>query len=154
MADNHTLSDVDLITEAATEIQQALSSLKTRITFLQTSVRKLERRAKAAARRGKRKTAPKRGPTGFARPTKVSAELCTFMSRPEGTLVARTEATRAVNAYIKEKGLQSAHDAQVIKPDAKLRGLLEPIDEKGLTYFTLQKHMNRHFNPGSHAASA
>ena len=51
MADNHTSSDVDLISEAATEIQQALSALKTRITFLQTSVRKLERRAKAAAHR-------------------------------------------------------------------------------------------------------
>ena len=41
--------------------------------------------------------------------------------------------------------LQYNENKQVIKPDDKLKTLLGLTDEDELTYFTLQKYMNKHF---------
>jgi len=145
--------DAELIGNDAAEIQYTLVALKNQITTLQGQVRGLERRAKQALRaRSRRKTggAPRK-PTGFARPVQVSSELLAFMGREAGELVARTDATRAVNAYIKECSLQDPDNARHIVPDKKLRELLFPNkgEDPGalpdLTYFNLQRYMNPHF---------
>jgi chromatin remodeling complex protein RSC6 len=50
--------------------------------------------------------------------------------------------TKAVNNYVKEKGLKNKHD---IKPDAALKKLLAIGDGEPLTYFNLQRYLNRHY---------
>ena len=43
----------------------------------------------------------KKEPSGFAKPTLISNELCDFLSKPNGTEMARTEVTKYLTQYIK-----------------------------------------------------
>ena len=59
--------------------------------------------------------------------------------------VARTEVTKYLINYIKENNLQNETDRRKIECDEKLKNLLKvPLGEE-LTYFNIQKYMNRHF---------
>jgi upstream activation factor subunit UAF30 len=93
------------------------------------------------------KTKPKgnRAPSGFAKPSKVTKELCAFMNKTEGTEIARTEVTRALVAYIKENKLENTSNSKIISPDEKLKILLGIEDGQELNYFNIQKYMNKHF---------
>jgi chromatin remodeling complex protein RSC6 len=86
-----------------------------------------------------------RKPSGFARPGKITKELCSFLNKEEGTEIARTEVTRALVCYIKENKLNNSDNGQIIHPDNKLKVLLGLEDNQDLTYFTIQKYMNKHF---------
>ena len=66
------------------------------------------------------------------------------MNKEAGTLVARTEVTQYLIKYIKENSLQNKENKRIIKPDDKLMDLLES-GENEITYFNLQKYMNKHF---------
>ena len=68
------------------------------------------------------------------------------MSREKGTMVARTEVTRYIIDYIKANKLQNPENGQLINPDNALKKLLEVNEEDNLSYFNLQKFMNRHFH--------
>ena len=86
-----------------------------------------------------------RKPSGFAKPSKVTKELCNFMNQNEGTEIARTDVTKALIKYIKENKLENEKNSKIIKPDDKLKYLLEINDDQELTYFNIQKYMNKHF---------
>lgn len=83
-------------------------------------------------------------PKGFAVPKKVSSELCIFMDRESGSLISRTETTKYINDYIKEKNLMDKQNKCLINPDEKLRCLVGEYEGE-LTYFNIQKYMNKHF---------
>jgi chromatin remodeling complex protein RSC6 len=85
-------------------------------------------------------------PRGFARPVKVSDDVCDFMKRERGTLLSRTEVTKYLIHYIAENQLQDPEKKKVIHPDDSLRKILgeESIDQT-ITYFTIQNFMNKHF---------
>ena len=91
----------------------------------------------------------KRPPSGFAKPTLISDELCGFLGKPIGTQVARTEVTKYLSVYIKQNNLQDAINKKVIHPDAKLKALLdcdELYDESTeLTFWSINKFMKPHF---------
>jgi chromatin remodeling complex protein RSC6 len=97
----------------------------------------------------KEKPKKPKAPSGFAKPTKVTKELCEFMEKPEGTEIARTEVTKSLSQYIKTNNLQEKNGTSKnrINPDAKLKSLLGLSNDEteNLTYFTIQKHMNKHF---------
>ena len=93
----------------------------------------------------KNKNKGNKNPSGFATPTKITKELCAFMNKEEGTKIARTEVTSALSSYIKENNLQNQSNKKFILPDEKLKSLLGLTDDDKLTYFTLQKYMNKHF---------
>jgi upstream activation factor subunit UAF30 len=93
----------------------------------------------------KKKNKVNRKPSGFAKPSKVTKELCDFMNKNDGTEIARTDVTKALVAYIKENKLENEKNSKIIKPDDKLKYLLGINDEEVLTYFTIQKYMNKHF---------
>jgi hypothetical protein len=78
----------------------------------------------------------------FEIPTKLTEELCGFLGKPKGSEMSRSNVTKAVTTYIKEKGLKNKHD---IKPDAPLKKLLGVADTEGLTYFNLQRYLNKHY---------
>jgi chromatin remodeling complex protein RSC6 len=70
------------------------------------------------------------------------------MKKPHGSQVARTEVTQYIIQYIKDNKLQWTENRKVIKPDGKLNSLLDvPVGEE-VTYFNLQRFMNRHFVKG------
>lgn len=145
--------DEDAIGAQFDTLLTTLSSFRTQITQIQQVVRGLEKQVKKEVK-GLRRDAQKgrvrgnRKRSGFAQPTKISRELCEFMEKAEGTEIARTEVTQYVISYINDHKLQNPQNRMTIKPDDKLRKLLgvSPSDE--VTYFNLQKYMNRHFPSG------
>jgi chromatin remodeling complex protein RSC6 len=127
-----------------------LNQMKTQITGIQQNIKQLDKNVKKQMKCLKKevvktKNKGNRQPSGFAKPSKVTKELCEFMNKTEGTEIARTEVTRALVAYIKENKLENTTNSKIISPDEKLKTLLELNDSDELTYFTIQKYMNKHF---------
>jgi upstream activation factor subunit UAF30 len=79
------------------------------------------------------------------KPTKISDELATFLEKPSGSEMARTEVTRDINKYIRANNLQDANNGRKINPDTKLATLLKLSKTDELTYFNLQRYMSPHF---------
>ena len=131
-------TDVTAITEQFCSVLNTLSSFKSQISMLSAQV-KLQREAAKNKNKGNRKA------SGFAVPSKISNDLCKFMGKPEGSEMARTEVTKYIIQYIKRNNLPDKNNKKVIKPDTALKSLLnlQPNDE--VTYFNLQKYMNKHF---------
>ena len=67
------------------------------------------------------------------------------MNREKGTEVARTEVTQHLIKYIKDNACTDPENKKLIKPDEKLKHLLNVGDDDEVTYFSLQRLMNRHF---------
>lgn len=67
------------------------------------------------------------------------------MNKSEGTEIARTEVTKTLIQYVKKNNLVNIHNKKIIYPDNKLKTLLGIEDDKELTYFNIQKYMNKHF---------
>ena len=72
-------------------------------------------------------------------------------AKPIGTLLSRSEVTKLVNNYVKEKDLKTKH---AIAPDAALKKLLAIPEGDQLTYFNLQKYLNRHYVKTEKAVAA
>lgn len=132
------------------QLVNQLGLMRNQITNMQQSIKCLEKGVKKQMK-GLKKEAIKtkakgnRAPSGFAKPSKVSKELCEFMNKIEGTEIARTEVTRTLVAYIKENKLENTTNSKIISPDEKLKGLLGIEDGEELNYFNIQKYMNKHF---------
>ena len=86
-----------------------------------------------------------RKPSGFAKPTNVSKELCDFLGVPPDRMLARTEVTRMLNKYIKDNNLQDPDDRRTIRPDSKLQELLRIDSDTQLKYFNMQSYIKHHF---------
>jgi len=126
-------------------LRETASSLLGQLKRLEKNVRREMKDARKRRRRVKvdeNGVEVKRAPSIFERPTQVSAELLHFLARPAGTLMSRSEVTKAVNEYVKAHNLKNKHD---IKPDAPLRKLLAIAEGEPLTYFNLQRYLNRHY---------
>jgi len=136
--------------EQFSSIVQNLNDFKARINNLQHQIRFLEKNI-TKQMKGLKKEAQKnknkgnRKPSGFAKPSKVTKELCEFMKKDEGAEIARTEVTKALVSYIKENKLENKENSKIICPDEKLKTLLSIDDSEELTYFNIQKFMNKHF---------
>lgn len=132
------------------QLVNQLSVMKNQITSIQQNIKHLEKSVKKQMK-GLKKEANKtkakgtRAPSGFAKPSKVTKELCIFMNKNEGTEIARTEVTRALVSYIKENKLENTSNSKIIYPDEKLKVLLGIEDGQELNYFNIQKYMNKHF---------
>ena len=145
----------DTISQSFATINDSITLFKMQLNSLQQHVRTLEKQVrketKSATKVLKNKDKPKKpkAPSGFAKPTKVTKELCEFMEKPEGTEIARTEVTKTLSQYIKANNLQEKgeNSKNRINPDAKLKSLLGLTNDEteNLTYFTIQKYMNKHF---------
>ncbi len=138
------------ICEQFNTIYDSLSVFKTQITSMQNQLKLLEKNVKKQMKGLKKEVVKKqkkgnRAPSGFAKPSKVTKELCEFMKKEEGTEIARTEVTRALVSYIKENKLENLENSKIILPDDKLKELLDIKDDQELTYFNIQKYMNKHF---------
>jgi chromatin remodeling complex protein RSC6 len=84
-------------------------------------------------------------PNGFAKPTKISDDLCVFLGVPKGTEKSRTEVTREINKYVKAHDLANPKNKRIILPDATLKKLLNSKTSDEVTYFNLQKFLKHHF---------
>ena len=146
---NPTTQEFDSVLTDLTTLTAQLKTLTTRVRTLQKqhakTVRMAERKSKG------KKTGGSKTISGFATPTKISNELCSFMGVQSGTEVARTEVTKYLSKYIKENSLQDTQNRRVIVPDKKLGKLLGVTKSDSVTYFNLQKYMKPHFTSSKSA---
>lgn len=125
----------------ATEVKELIVTVKVlQKEFNKIKSAKGSRKAKKAAGGD-----TKRAPSGFAKPTKLSDQLCDFLGLPKGSSLARTEVTRVINQYVKSNNLQHTEDKRQIMPDAKLKGIMTIKEGDKLTYFNLQSYIKHHF---------
>ena len=149
------------LVEQSGEFLVKLQQLGALINALKTEYRTLEKKwtrdlkvAQKQSSKRKRK-AGARAPSGFVKPTRISDELASFLAKPSGTEMARTEVTRDINKYIREHNLQDKANGRQINPDTKLASLLKVAKNDVLTYFNLQRYMSPHFaKAGDAVASA
>jgi hypothetical protein len=142
--------EVRLETEAKAMTARLLAVRET-VSELISEAKRLEKKAaklqKVADKRRRRKVVE--GEEGkparisiFQIPTNITPALCAFMGRPAGSQESRSNVTKFITNYVKEKNLKNKHD---INGDAALLKLLNLKKEDKLTYFNLQKYLNVHY---------
>jgi len=140
-----------------TNLNKAFQDLNSQMSLLKSEFRQIEKQVtremrvldKMNARRNKNKG--NRAPSGFVKPTKISNDLAAFLGKEPGSLMARTDVTKQITAYIRANDLQDKTNGRLILADDKLKKLLN-YDEKKVTdpkqqlsYFNLQRFVSCHF---------
>ena len=140
-----------------TNLNKAFQELNSHVSLLKNEFRQVEKQVtremrvldKMNARRNKNKG--NRAPSGFVKPTKISNDLAAFLGKEPGTMMARTDVTKQITAYIRANDLQDKTNGRLILADEKLKKLLN-YDEKTVTdpkqqlsYFNLQRFLSGHF---------
>ena len=144
------VEEVNIVAEFNSLVTK-VSSLREVFASVLSDMKKLEKRIprelkKAGKKRKGAKAAdgdkPKRESI-FKKPVQISDDLCSFLGKPKGTLMSRSEVTSAVCSYAKTKGLMNKH---VINADAPMRKLLK-LTEKDpeLQILNLQRYLKPHY---------
>ena len=143
------------IQEFGTKLQQMAGLFASMKSDYKTLEKVFSRELKNAQKNSKkRRTTGNRQPSGFVKPTRISDELAKFLGKAVGSEMARTEVSKEINAYIREKGLQDKENGRKIHPDASLSKLLALGSGDELTYFNLQRYMKHHFVKEAPVATA
>ena len=131
------------------DIYSSLTNMKQFITQITNKVKDLEKlyrkEQKAVLKDKEKRNKGNKQPSGFAKPTQVSDELCNFMNKEKGSLIARTDVTKYIIQYIKDKDLQDKQKKNKIVPNESLKHLLGVGETDEVTYFNLQRLINQHF---------
>ena len=134
-----------------------VNSLVANIKDIQANLKVLskeyDKQQKIIEKAQKKRQNAKNSPSGFAKPNKISDELCDFIGVPHGTEKSRTDITRFINAYVKEHNLNKPENKRFILPDTKLKKILNVGDSEEINYFILQKLISHHF-PASASKTA
>lgn len=126
------------------QLANLFTSLKSDFKTLEKTVSRELKNAQKNSQK-KRKVSANRQPSGFVKPTRISDELASFLGKTVGSEMARTEVSKEINLYIREKKLQDKDNGRKIHPDAALTKLLNIGKGEELTYFNLQRYMKHHF---------
>ena len=111
-------------------------------------VKKDNDRLRRISERVERKRANARTtPNGFAKPTKISDELCSFLGVPSGTEKARTDVTREIHKFVKENNLSDEKNKRIIlaHKNPTLKKLLNCTEKDEISYFNRQRYLQHHF---------
>ena len=144
--------------EAAVEVVDPFTVLEEKLALLAAALKEVQAQLKVAKKQNdayrrtqdrinnKRKNA-KSAPNGFAKPTKISDELCEFLKAPKNSEKARTDVTKAIHSYVQEKKLSDPTNKRIIlaHKDETLKKLLGVTDKDSVTYFNLQRFLKKHF---------
>ena len=147
------VDDVASLSQQMSELMTIFTRLSTEARSAATKLRALDKQyqrtlrvaQKNSNKKRKNTSGAPRAPSGFVKPTLISKELATFLNKPHGSEMARTEVTKEINSYIRANKLQDQKNGRVIRPDTKLANLLKIGKNDELTYFNLQKYMSPHF---------
>lgn len=155
-----TVQQPPTLDEEFSKLVAQLVALRTQLTSVTSEVRALQKRSERElkcalkASRKRSKTGGPKQPSGFTKATQISAELASFLGKPQGTEMARTDVTKELQQYILKHNLQDPKNGRHILADKKLQKLLRMNNEDKLTYFNLQKYMKPHFATGGSPPSA
>ena len=145
ISDTPYLDDFKAVVTALDDAMTTIKGLKSRLQKLEKQVHRDHRANIKKIRGKKRRVADPNNPSGFNKPGPVSNELRKFLSLKKDDLISRTDVTKSIHTYCKDKGLQDNKDKRILKPDASLRKLLKMGKTDELTFFNLQKYMKVHY---------
>lgn len=148
--EENNIEEEDDVSKMFSDVLSTLTGFRSQITGIQMGIKTLEKVVKKEMKSLRKETTKykqkgSRKPSGFAKPTKISKELCEFMGKEAGTELARTEVTQYVIQYITDNDLQNPNNRKAIIPNDPLKELLGVTEKDEVTYFNIQKYMNRHF---------
>ena len=135
----------DVIKVLVDKILSLASIVKDIQTSLKPVLKEHDKLKKVVERIQKKRDNARKSPSGFAKPNKISDELCDFIGVPHGTEKSRTDITRYINAYVKEHNLNKPTNRRVILPDEKLKKIFRMKNEEEVTFFVLQRLISHHF---------
>jgi chromatin remodeling complex protein RSC6 len=157
------------VAQPAEELDELIKSatgradtMRRELTLLTGELKVLKRLAARAIRAPRRRRVPEAGdaerkPSGFARPSPLSDQLCSVLGVDSGTEMARTTVTRMICKIIKDNGINDSVNKRQIdlsKPQAHaLKALLSPEPGATITYFNLQKYLKKHIGPACDATN-
>ena len=145
ISDTPYLDEFKAVVTTLDDAMTIIKGLKSRVQKLEKQVHRDHRANIKKIRGKKRRVADPNNPSGFNKPGPVSNELRKFLSLKKDDLISRTDVTKSIHTYCKDKGLQDNKDKRILKPDASLRKLLKMGKTDELTFFNLQKYMKVHY---------
>ena len=116
---------VDNIESIIKNIEQELKLVKKELKKIKSNSKKIEKKEQKN--------------NGLTKEYLLSDELCDFLNIEKNSRRSRSEVTRRLLEYVKNNKLGNKRE---IKVDERLKKI---IKEEKVTYFTIQKSMNRHF---------
>ena len=152
-ADAEPEGEVNLVAEfnaQVTRVNELRNTLGTVLADMKKMEKRLARELKRAGRR-RRTRAPQldangveipKKPSVFTKPQQITDALCVFLGKPKGTLISRSDVTRGIMTYVKDKKLNNKQD---INPDAALRKLLAVSESEKVTILNLQRFLKTHY---------
>ena len=136
------------------KVNNLFASFKEVQNLLKVLSKDYEKQQKIIEKAQKKRQNAKNSPSGFAKPNKISDELCDFIGVPHGTEKSRTDITRFINSYVKEHNLNKPENKRFILPDDKLKKILNVGDKEDINYFILQKLISHQFPPSASKLAA
>jgi chromatin remodeling complex protein RSC6 len=130
--------------EAIANMDKEFKAIKTLVKLV---IKENDKKEKILKKERDRKEKARLSPSGFAKPTEISSEMCDFLEIAHGTLMSRTEVTKNINTYISNNNLKDPVNGRIIRPDAALKKLLRVKDGDEVTYFHMQRLLNPHIKP-------
>jgi len=131
------------------DLVDKIAMLSTQLKLIQTSLKlvakEFDKQKKVVDKVQKKKEKAKKSPSGFAKPCKISDQLCEFLGVEKGTELSRTDITRSINSYVKQHNLNNPENRREFFPDAKLKSILNIQKGEKVTYFILQRLIAHHF---------
>jgi len=94
--------------------------------------------------------------SGFMKPVRISDDLASFIGVDNDQQITRVLITKKICQHIKEQDLQNPKDRREILPDLALKKLfaITDADTEPLTYYGIQKRIQRHIFKTEPAAAA
>lgn len=148
-----TATAVSPFEEIGVKISSFLAGLKETQALLKALSKEYEKMKKTVDKTERKRANARTNPNGFAKPTKIVDELCTFCGVEVGSKMSRTDVTRFINSYIKEKNLNKPENKRVIVPDDRLRALLKLKAGDEVNYFKMQTYISPLFIKDTPAAA-
>tara|TARA_Y100001970_G_C14236151_1_gene861920 strand:- start:578 stop:1210 length:633 start_codon:yes stop_codon:yes gene_type:complete len=147
VSDTPYLEEFSAVVGALDEAMNTIRVLKARVQKLEKQVHRDTKalNKKANGKRARKPRDPNAPKSGFAKEGPVSDEMRKFLGLKKDELISRTDVTKRIHQYCKDKNLQNPADKRHIKADASLRKLLKMNKDDDLTFFNLQKFMKIHF---------
>jgi chromatin remodeling complex protein RSC6 len=136
---------VSPLADLAAKIGVLASALKEAQNSLKVLTKEYDRMKKLVEKTERKRANARTQPSGFAKPTKISDEMCDFLGVPRGTELSRTDVTRKINAYVKQHNLNKPDNKRIILPDAKLKKILGVTGNEEVSFFVLQRYIKNHF---------
>lgn len=137
--------------EAISNMDKEFKAIKTLVKLV---IKENDKKEKILKKERDRKEKARLSPSGFAKPTDISTEMCDFLEIAHGTLMSRTEVTKNINTYVSKNNLKDPVNGRIIRPDAALKKLLRVKDGDEVTFFHMQRLLNPHIKPFKQATPA